>query len=121
VIGSEYAEDPVDDWLRQEGRERKVVLSVPHYLQALRVVGQSDLIAVIPERLIRAHAQASGLEIAAVPLDVGTFDEYLLHPVTSHADPGSVWLREVLRGVAHTLGPLQRPVRGRRSPGSRRD
>jgi DNA-binding transcriptional LysR family regulator len=106
VVGPEFAADPVDDWLRKEGRSRNVVLTVPHYLQALQVVGESDLMAVIPERLVRAHADALGLEVMAVPLDVGTFDEYQLHPVTSHADPGSVWLREVLQGVAKSLGPL---------------
>jgi DNA-binding transcriptional LysR family regulator len=106
VVGPEFAADPVDDWLRKEGRSRNIVLTVPHYLQALRVVAGSDLIAVIPERLVRAHAEALGLEVLAVPLDVGTFDEYQLHPVTSHADPGSVWLRQVLQGVAKSLGPL---------------
>jgi DNA-binding transcriptional LysR family regulator len=108
VIGPEFAADPVDDWLRQEGSSRHIVLTVPHYLQALRAVAASDLVAVIPERLVRAHAEALGLEAIAVPLDVGTFDEYQLHPVTSHADPGSVWLREVLQGVAKSLGPLPR-------------
>lgn len=108
VAGPEFAADPVDDWLRKEGRRRNVVLTVPHYLQALQVVAESDLIAVIPERLIQADAEARDLEVVAVPLDVGTFDEYQLHPATSHADPGSVWLREVLQSVAKSLGPLSR-------------
>ena len=108
VAGPEFAADPVDDWLRKEGRRRNVVLTVPHYLQALQVVAESDLIAVIPERLVQAHAEANELEVAAVPLDVGTFDEYQLHPVTSHADAGSVWLREVLHSLAKSLGPLSR-------------
>ena len=113
VVGPEFAADPVDDWLRKEGQKRNIVLTVPHYLQAMQVVAESDLMAVIPERLIRAHAAALDLEVAAVPLDVGTFDEYVLHPVTGHADPGSVWLRGLLQGVAKSLGPLRpRVVRG---------
>jgi DNA-binding transcriptional LysR family regulator len=107
VVGPEFAADPVDDWLRKQSRKRNIVLTVPHYLQAMQVVAQSDLIAVIPERLIQAHAEALDLEVAAVPLDVGTFDEYVLHPVTSHADPGSVWLRGALQSVAQTLRPLR--------------
>jgi DNA-binding transcriptional LysR family regulator len=97
----------VDTWLRQEGRERQVVLSVPHYAQALHVVAQSDLIAVIPERLVRAYADALDLNVLPVPLDVGTFDEYLLHPAKSHADAGCVWLRGVLAEIAKFLGPLE--------------
>jgi DNA-binding transcriptional LysR family regulator len=114
VIGREFTEDPVDTWLREEGYQRNVALSVPHYLQALHVVAQSDLIAVIPERLIRAYAAALKLEVIAVPLDVGTFDEYLLHPARSHTDPGNLWLRRMLKEIAAAMGPLQ-PLRLRRA------
>jgi hypothetical protein len=34
-----------------------------------------------------------------LPLDAGTFDEYLLHPARTHADPGCGWLRGVLKEV----------------------
>jgi DNA-binding transcriptional LysR family regulator len=106
VVGREFTDDPVDTWLREQNLERNVALSVPHYLQALHVVAQSDLIAVIPERLIRWYAEVLDLDVMAVPLDVGTFDEYLLHPPTTHADPGCVWLRAVLHKIAKSLGPL---------------
>jgi DNA-binding transcriptional LysR family regulator len=107
VVGREFAEDPVDTWLRQEGLERNVVLTVPHYLQALHLVSASDLIGVIPERLIHAYAGILDLESIEVPLDVGSFEEYLLHPARSHDDPGCVWLREMLMEIAKSLGPLQ--------------
>ncbi len=106
VVGREFTEDPVDTWLRQEGHERNVALTVPHYLQALHVVSRTDLIGVIPERLIRAYARILRLEAVPVPLDVGTFEEYLLHPARSHDDPGCVWLRGILMGVAKSLDPL---------------
>ena len=109
VIGREFAEDPVDTWLREEGCERTVALTVPHYLQALHVVAQSDLIAVVPERLIRAYARVLHLGLLPVPLDVGTFDEYLLHPAPSHGDAGCVWLRRILHDLAKSLGPLDSP------------
>jgi DNA-binding transcriptional LysR family regulator len=106
VVGREFREDPVDTWLRQEGRPRNVALTVPHYLVALHVVAQSDLIAVIPERVILAYAGHLDLDAVAVPLDVGTFDEYILHPARTHADAGCVWLRGVLMEIAKSLGPL---------------
>src|SRR4029077_12366811 len=88
VSEREFSEDPVDTWLRAEGRPRKVALEVPHYLQALHLVARTDLVAVIPERLVRAYAPRLGLLVVAVPLDVGTFDEHLLHPSRTHADRG---------------------------------
>jgi len=122
VVGREFTEDPVDTWLRQEGRERNVALTVPHYLQALHVVSQSDLIAVIPERLIRACAGTLHVDALAVPLDVGTFDEFILHPARNHADPGCVWLRGVLMEIAKSMGPLetkQAPEKRNRRPSNK--
>lgn len=119
VVAREFAEDPVDTWLHEEGYQRSVALTVPHYLQALHVVAQSDLIAVIPERLIRAYSEILDLDVLPVPLEVGTFDEYLLHPATKHSDPGCAWLRGVLRHVAKSLGPL-RPQRIRNGSNRRR-
>jgi DNA-binding transcriptional LysR family regulator len=122
VVGREFTEDPVDTWLRQEGCERNVVLTVPHYLQALHVVSESDLIGVIPERLIRAFAGILGLDAVTVPLDVGTFEEYLLHPARSRDDPGCVWLRGILMEIAKSLGPLEPKAQQKmsdRRPGSK--
>jgi DNA-binding transcriptional LysR family regulator len=108
VVGRAFAEDLVDTWLRQEGLQRNVALTVPHYLQALHVVAESDLVAVIPERLIHAYAHSLNLNAIEVPLDVGTFDEYILHPARTHADPGCVWLRGVLLDIAKSLRPPRR-------------
>jgi DNA-binding transcriptional LysR family regulator len=96
-------EDPVDTWLKQEGMRRNVVLTVPHYLQALHVVARSELIAVVPERLIRTYASRLKLKAMPVPLDVGSFDEYLLHPARTHTDAGCVWLRRVLKDIGRQL------------------
>jgi DNA-binding transcriptional LysR family regulator len=103
VVTREFSEDPVDTWLREEGCSRNVVLTVPTYLQALHVVAGSDLIAMLPERLVCAHSTLLGVAVREVPLDVGTFDEYLLHPARTHADPGCVWLRNLIREVATSL------------------
>lgn len=97
-------EDPVDSWLKEEGQKRNIALTVPHYLQALHAVAHSDLIAVIPERLIRAYSTALGLKSAPLPLDAGSFDEYLLHPARTHADPGCIWLRGILKGIGRQMG-----------------
>jgi DNA-binding transcriptional LysR family regulator len=86
VVGREFTEDPVDTWLHEEGHQRNIALTVPHYLQALHVVAQSDLIAVIPERLIRAYSTVLDLDVLPVPLDAGTFDvpELVSAPAMSH-------------------------------------
>lgn len=96
-------QDPVDAWLRAEGRKRNIAITVPHYLQALHTVSRSDLIGVIPERLIRANAATLHLEWCPLPLDAGTFDEFLLHPARTHGDPGCIWLRGILKEIGGSL------------------
>jgi DNA-binding transcriptional LysR family regulator len=120
VAEREFSEDPVDTWLRREGRPRRIALEVPHYLHALHLVARTDLLAVIPERLVRAYARALGLLVVAVPLDVGTFDEHLLHPSRTHADPGCAWFRGALRAVGDSLGPLPATSSARRGAATRR-
>lgn len=112
VVAREFAEDPVDGWLREKGGSRTVLLTVPTYLQALHVVAESDLVAVLPERLIRAYADRLDVQPVAVPLEVGTFQEYLVHPARTHDDAGCIWLRTLIHEVAASLGSL--PGRRRR-------
>lgn len=112
VVAREFSEDPVDTWLMEEGYSRNVVLTVPTYLQALHIVAASDLIAVLPERLIYAYSTLFDVVATEVPLDAGTFQEYLLHPARTHADPACMWLRNLIREVAASLGSL--PPRQRR-------
>jgi DNA-binding transcriptional LysR family regulator len=59
----------------------------------------SNLIAVVPERLIRAYAFRLKVTAMPVPLDVGRPDEYLLHSARTHTDAGCVWLRGVLKDI----------------------
>src|ERR1700733_13200467 len=99
VAAVEFSADPVDTWLEEVGHPRHVAVTVPHYLEALHLVAETELIAVIPERLVRAHAAALNLVAKVVPLDVGTFDEYLLHSARTHADLGCTWLRQLIKSL----------------------
>jgi DNA-binding transcriptional LysR family regulator len=73
VAAVEFSADPVDTWLQELGRTRFVVATVPHYIDALHLVAQSELIAVVPQRLVQAYASVLNLVTKKVPLDVGYF------------------------------------------------
>ncbi|WP_158821762.1 LysR family transcriptional regulator [Granulicella sp. S156] len=111
VVPVEFTPDPIDEWLEELGHTRRVIASVPHYMDALHLVAQSDLIAVIPERLARAHSSILNLVNKSVPLDVGSFDEYLLHSARTHADAGCVWLRNLIRNVSNEPRIRAKPTR----------
>ncbi|QFS59310.1 LysR family transcriptional regulator [Pantoea dispersa] len=73
------------------GRTRRVALSVPHFLFMLDTLASSDLVAVLPERLVRNAPQ---LTVLAPPLQIEGFDILMLWHERLHRDPAQQWLRQ---------------------------
>jgi DNA-binding transcriptional LysR family regulator len=103
VIGYEQQEDLVDPWLAENGVTRRIELVAPSYLQALHLVAQTELVAVVPRRQIEALTNDLGLLAVRPPLDPGHFDEFMFFPTRLVADPGALWLRAHVREVARTV------------------
>ena len=80
-----------DHALAKLGRSRRVVLSVPHFLFMQETLANSDLVAVLPERLVR---HTSHLAVVDLPLEVPGFDILLLWHERLHRDPAQQWLRQ---------------------------
>ena len=95
--------DPLDAWLRKEGVERRIALTVPSYLQALHAAAASDLVAFVPRRLAEAMAPRLSLAIVRPPIDPGTYQEFLFYARRCEDDAASRWLRDIVidigRGV----------------------
>lgn len=83
---------PVDDDLAVLGCQRNVVLSVASFLSVPEMVAGSDLVALVPERLVRGRGAA--LKIVDSPLPVPGFAVGLLWHERTHAHAGQRWLRE---------------------------
>lgn len=82
-----------DDVLRELGRERKVVLSVPSFLMLMEVMQERDLIAVVPSRLV---SPSSGVVIIDAPLEFPTFSKVMVWHERTHHHPAYQWIRELL-------------------------
>ena len=107
VVGRGLTEDPVDGWLRQEGKARRVVLRVPSYLQALQTVAQSDLLAFVPKRLAQSLEKPLSLAVLPPPIDPGQYGEYLFLPLRAAQDPASLWLRKLALEVGEQLDGMK--------------
>jgi DNA-binding transcriptional LysR family regulator len=86
----------MDDALEAAGLERRVAISVPHFLPALFAVAASDSVLTVPSRLLAA---VPSLRLRSVPLPVRT-TEYALSqvwPERYDADEGHRWLRQAVR------------------------
>ena len=80
-----------DEVLSEAGMSRRVVLSVPHFLFMMSVLANTDLVAMLPSRLVR---NASALRIVEPPLDIPGYEMSMLWHERSHRDPAHQWLRE---------------------------
>ncbi|HEX5458490.1 MAG TPA: LysR family transcriptional regulator [Steroidobacteraceae bacterium] len=80
--------------LERLGIRRKVVLSVPHFLFVPEVVARTDLVAMLPKRLV---GDRRGLRVAAPPLAIPGYEMGMVWHERSHLDPAHAWLREEVR------------------------
>ena len=85
-----------DEALQAAGLTRRVVLSVPHFLFVMTAVASTDLVAMLPERLVRG---ASALQMVAPPVEVPGYEMSMLWHERVHRDPAHQWLREAIAGA----------------------
>ncbi len=82
-----------DDALAAVGRQRRVVLSVTGFLVLAEVLKTTDLVAVVPSRLVRHDA---GLKMLRPPVEIPGFSKIAVWHDRTHRDPGHRWLRSLL-------------------------
>ncbi|WP_059413964.1 LysR family transcriptional regulator [Cupriavidus basilensis] len=85
-----------DDALAQAGLTRRVVLSVPHFLFMMSVLATTDLVAMLPARLVHG---VGALQVVEPPLAVPGYEMAMLWHERSHRDPAHRWLREYIAGA----------------------
>ena len=96
---------PTDQALAAVGRTRRVVLSVPGFLILPELLQTGDLIAVVPERVLRGRL--AGLRTFAPPLAIPGFSVVAMWHPRLHKDPAHRWLRELLAETARGLHPTR--------------
>ncbi|MFT4046903.1 MAG: LysR family transcriptional regulator [Solimonas sp.] len=80
-----------DAVLAAMGLVRRVVLSVPHFLFVMSALATSDLVAMLPSRLVRGNG---ALRLVEPPVDIPGFEMSMLWHERAHRDPAHQWLRE---------------------------
>lgn len=101
----------VDGVLREAGFSRHIAVTVPHFLAAPFIVGATDLVAVMAERVARAVAAPAGIRLLALPVAIAPWSVGLARPNNAPGHPALDWLEELICAVARDID---------RAPGSRR-
>jgi len=80
-----------DTALAELGMARRVALSVPHFLFLGSVLASTDLVAMVPSRLVRDNKV---LQVVEPPFEVPGFEMLMLWHERVHRDLAHQWLRE---------------------------
>lgn len=85
-----------DSVLERVGLKRRVMLSVPHFTFVRDVLLRTDLVAMLPSRLVRSD---TGLTVVQAPVEVPGYELVMLWHERLHRDPSHQWLRELVIGT----------------------
>jgi DNA-binding transcriptional LysR family regulator len=86
----------VDRVLAEQGRSRRIALTVPNFMLALAVIAETDLISALPRRFAAMHAPRFGVVGLEASLPLGRFRLNAVAPRAAMMDTGLAWLFVVL-------------------------
>jgi DNA-binding transcriptional LysR family regulator len=93
----------VDNALRELGHSRRIAITVPHFLAAPFIVGATDLVAVVAERVALRLAEAAKLTIHELPFAVPSWTVGLARLKERPDDPAIDWLIDQISATATEL------------------
>jgi DNA-binding transcriptional LysR family regulator len=96
VIAEGTGHGKVDELLQRSGIERKVRLTVPHYVSVGHILQGSDLIATVPERLADRLLEPFALAKVAHPARLPDIAINVFWHAKYHRSPANRWLRDIL-------------------------
>jgi DNA-binding transcriptional LysR family regulator len=88
-------EGAVDRALAKLGKQRRVVLRVPHFVSAPLAVMASDCICTIASTVAHRARELFGLRVLAPPLDLPSASVVALWPRRHDGDPARRWFRDL--------------------------
>ena len=96
VVSAGTGHGQVDDWLKRRGVQRRVRLTVPHFMSVGYILQRTDLIATVPERLAMQLAAPFSLSLRALPATLPAAPIHLFWHTRVQRDEGNRWLRGVV-------------------------
>ena len=96
VIASDTGHGKVDELLRRAGVQRKVRLTVPHFVSVGHILQTTDLVATVPERLAESLIEPFGLASRPLPIPLPEIGINVFWHAKMHRSPANQWLRGVV-------------------------
>lgn len=96
---------PVDTALARQGLERRIIMVVPAFANAMNIVRHSDLIGLVPLSALGwapVGSEQAGLTYFELPVDTPPIKISAIWHPRLHTDPEHRWLREVIIAVCQS-------------------
>jgi DNA-binding transcriptional LysR family regulator len=94
VLGTPSNARPMIDLaLSKRGLQRRIAVTVPHFISMPVMVQTTDMVCTLPRRMAQLYADNFRLKSHALPLRVPQFPVYLICHESPAADAGHQWLR----------------------------
>ncbi|HEX5264301.1 MAG TPA: LysR family transcriptional regulator [Phenylobacterium sp.] len=90
----------LDAALAEVGRERRVVLGLPHFAAVAQACAEDNLLAALPRQFALAVAERLDLLVYEPPLPVGVPEIQMYWHSRHDRNPTHAWLRDLTRSVA---------------------
>lgn len=93
----------VDMALSNIDKRRKIAVFTRHFLSALQLVQEHNLIVTLPTRAAQKAVNYNNLVIRPVPFNIDPIELHVLWPPILNDNPGHVWLRKIITDVASNV------------------
>ena len=97
----------IDEWLAERGLERRIALTVPHFLPAPFIVAKTDMVLSLPLRIAEQFVRLAPLKIMGVPIDLPAYDLVMIWHPLREKEPAHHWLREQILAACLALDESQ--------------
>lgn len=93
VVAAGTGHGKADDLIRRAGIERRVRLTVPHFVGVGPILQRTGLVATVPERLAQALSEPFGLAWRPHPVKLPEVAINVFWHARAHRAPANEWLR----------------------------
>jgi DNA-binding transcriptional LysR family regulator len=89
-------EQRLDEALRRRGLTLELALETPHIQVALDIVGRTDFVAIIPQRVAQQERRGRSLKLISPPVPLGEFSLGLYWHDSTDSNPLHRWFRRLV-------------------------
>jgi DNA-binding transcriptional LysR family regulator len=86
----------VDELLATNNLQRRIVISVPHFLVAPFILARTNLVATLAERVAQTFAGTQDLQVFPLPLSTEGFSVFMRWHRSNDSHPADHWLRTTI-------------------------